>query len=64
MSTISVLYYELNENESDPNQPSQFVEAIKGGWAILVSFVIGIFYLRPFILIRIAAFFFFIRFRK
>jgi len=64
MSTISVLYYETNENKSDPNQPSQFVEAIKGGWAILVSYVIGIFYLRPFILIRIAAFFFFKRFIK
>ena len=64
MSTLTVNYYEVHDGKAGSLQSSEFIKAIKGGWDILVSFLIGVLYLWPFILIGIAGIFIFKRFRK
>jgi Domain of unknown function (DUF4349) len=64
MSTLSVTYYELVNDHSKAKKPSRFVEAIRGGWDSLVSFLVFILYLWPFILLVIVLIFIFKKYRK
>ncbi len=64
LSTISVSYYQLKNDDSAIKKPSKFVEAILGGWDILMSFLVFTLYLWPFILLSIALIFIYKKYRK
>ena len=57
-STLTVNYY-TESNSQGPGFGNKFSEAIDGGWELLKSFLVGIVYLWPFILLLIIMLFFF-----
>lgn len=64
LSTISIVYYEkLNDNITS-KKPCKFIEAILGGWDILISFLVFTLYLWPFILLGITMIIIFKKYRK
>jgi hypothetical protein len=64
MSTISVVYYEKLNDKSESRKQSEIVKAVKGGWDLLVSFLVSVLYLWPFILIGISLILLFKKYRK
>jgi len=50
-STLTTVFYE--QNERTPSLGSEFTTAFSQGWSNLVSFILGLFYIWPFILLTI-----------
>jgi hypothetical protein len=57
MSSITVVYYQIHSSVSNAKKSSEIVEAIVGGWKLLISIIVKVLYLWPLILIGMLGYF-------